>query len=638
MLLVLAAAVLWLPGPVRAQSYALRTLYAFNGIDNQFPVGLTLDSSQGNLYGVAYRGDTPNRSNNGLIYKCTLAGVFTTLASFDGLDGDIPGAPLLDANGDLWGTTVQGGVDWHPEINHYGWGTVYKISSTGVFTPGIIEFTGPHGISPAGTLTMDGLGNLIGATSQGGAPWNPGLGDFGTGTLFQWHPGGAMFNPLTFDGGNGVSPNSGLAMDAQGNLYGTTFQGGPFDDGTLYKIAPDGVATTLVNFSGTNGKNPMGAVTIDSQGNLYGTTYLGGVTAINNAINGYGTIWKYSPTAGLTTLVSFNGFNGMFPQNGVVMDGQGNLFGTTFEGGPNSIGVVFEYSASGILSTLVGFDGPINGSTPLSPLCLDGQGNLYGVANMGGPGGYGSIFAVQPVTTPLAVSSIAVSPTSLLGGNAGQGKVTISGPAPVGGMPVTLGSSSSYVTPMGPVIIPAGATSATFAIQTTPVPATTPVAISARLGSSMLQTTLTALPPTTTAIAMTYIDPISVQGGSPSAGKVLLNRVSPAGGTLVTLSSASVNARVPASITVPAGAMTATFPITTQPVTVTDDAMITISVGASSMQAGILVSPPAQVGINTIINFSTNFCHGSGRYSLAGPRFRERAGADRRQHRDAVQQ
>jgi uncharacterized repeat protein (TIGR03803 family) len=617
--LIFAAAAFWLPDSVLAQSYAIKTLVAFNGTDYQFPSGISMDL-QGNLYGVVGRANTPTFNNNGTIFKYTPAGIFSVLASFDGLDGDKPNPPVIDGAGNLWGTTLQGGLDWHPEASHYGWGTLYKISSTGVFTPGIVEFTGPHGATPSGSLTIDPFGNLVGTTAMGGLLWNTGLGDFGSGTIFQMAPTGVINNPQLFNGSNGESPNAGGATDSQGNLYGTTFQGGTHSCGTLYKISPSGVYTVLVNFEGIHGKNPANGIAMDSQGNLYGTTYTGGVTAINNAVNGYGTLWKWSPTTGLTTLVSFNGTNGMFPLYGVTLDAQGNLFGSTVYGGPNGMGVVFEYSTAGVMSTLVSFDGANNGSTPEGMLSIDSQGNLFGVSNMKGPGGYGTLFEVQPVSTTLSVTSVTVNATTVPGGTTAQGTVTISAPAPVGGMVVTLGSNNSYVTPQGPVTIPAGATSATFPISTQAVPDNTPVAISARLGASTQQATLTVAPPTTVAVAMVYLDLNGVVGGQSSTGTVLLNRVALAGGTVVALSSASVNVHVPAGVTVPAGAMTATFPITTQPVTITEDDMITASVGASSIQAGILVSPPMTVA-SSLINFSLNLTTVQGGTPLVGRLF-----------------
>lgn len=608
---------LWQAGFCQAQSYTLKTLYTFNGTDNAFPSGMTLDN-QGNIYGVALRGGPPDRSNNGIVYKFTPTGLFTTLAVFDGLDGDAPvGSPLIDAAGNLWGTTTQGGVDWHPEINHYGLGTLYKISSTGVFTPGIVEFTGPHGMTPVGAVTMDSQGNLLGATYQGGFHWDPSLGNLGTGTIFQMMPAGVVSSLAPLDGGNGAFPNSEVAIDSRGNIFGTTQDGGTHGFGTLYKISSSGVMTTLTNFNGVNGKHPMGSIAIDAQGNLYGTTYEGGVTAINNAINGYGTIWKYSPTGGLTTLASFNGANGMFPEHGVTVDLQGNLFGCTVYGGSNGKGVVWEYSTAGVLSTLVSFDGANNGSTPYSRLSLDGAGNIYGVTNMGGAAGYGTLFVIQPVSTALTVSSVALSPASVAGGATAQGTVTISGPAPSGGMVVTLGSDNSYATPQGPVTIPAGATSAAFTISTQPVPDNTPVAISARLGASARQATLMVSPPAATAVAMVYLDENGVPGGTATHGTVLLNRVAPAGGMLATLSSASTNVTVPASVLVPAGAMTVDFPIATRPVTSTDDAMLTVHVGSSSMQAGLLVLPP-DVSTYSLGGVSVNFATVQGTTPLVG--------------------
>jgi len=388
LLLGAAAAFLLAPSAARAQSYGVRTLYTFNGIDYQFPTDLTLDG-QGNLYGIAEKGGTPDYTNNGLVYKFTPAGSISTLAAFDGLDGDRPvGAILIDGAGNLWGTTAQGGVDWAPERNHFGWGTLYKISSAGVFTPGIVEFNGPHGATPIGNLGQDPLGNLVGATYQGGAPWDPSLGNFATGTVFQLSTTGVLSSRLLIDGSTGAFPNAGPTVDLQGNVYGTTQEGGTHGLGTLYQISPSGETTVLFNFDRLHGKDPLAGVAIDSQGNLYGTTQQGGAMAINGGINGYGTVWKYSASAGLQTLVSFNGANGMFPGRGVTLDAQGNLFGTTVNGGSTGNGVVFEYSASGVLSTLVDFDGPSRGALPECVLGIDSRGTLYGTTNGGGATGH----------------------------------------------------------------------------------------------------------------------------------------------------------------------------------------------------------------------------------------------------------
>jgi uncharacterized repeat protein (TIGR03803 family) len=411
---------------------------------------------------------------------------------------------------------------------------------------------------------------------------------------------------LVLDGGNGSYPQAGTAMDAQGNIYGTTSGGGTHACGTLYRISPSGAVTTLVNFDRLHGMIPLAGVVVDSQGNVYGTTQQGGITAINGAINGFGTLWKYSPTGGLQTLVSFNGANGMFPAHALALDSQGNLFGTTVNGGSTGNGVVFEYSADGVLSTLVDFDGGNMGAIPESALAMDSRGVLYGVTNLGGSSGHGTIFAVQPVITTLAVTSVTLNQGSVAGGGTVQGTVNISGPAPAGGITVTLGSSSDRVTPQGPITIPPGATSAAFTVSTQPVTDNTPVAVSARLGASSLQATLTVNPPATVALALIQVNPDVIEGGTNSAGTVTLNRVAPAGGAVVSLSSNSSLASVPSSVTVPAGGLTANFTIATRPVSSSTSVTITATLGASSLQYNPLLTAPLPYTVGSLlVNFAT---------------------------------
>jgi uncharacterized repeat protein (TIGR03803 family) len=159
---------------------------------------------------------------------------------------------------------------------------------------------------------------------------------------------------------------------------------------------------TLVNFNGINGQYPASGVTFDSQGNMYGTTAQGGPSfnpiGSNGILNyGLGTLWKYSPGAGLTSLFSFNGStspsnNGYRPLMPLVMDGQGNLYGTTYYGGNDFFpdnshfgwGTIFKYSSAGQFSTLHEFSGP-EGANPVGVL-LDSQANLWGTTWQGGLG------------------------------------------------------------------------------------------------------------------------------------------------------------------------------------------------------------------------------------------------------------
>jgi uncharacterized repeat protein (TIGR03803 family) len=588
LMLVLMSAVAWLPSPGMAQTYSAPvTFYTFSGPDGQYPGGTLTPDGSGNFYGVTPGGGPSfsflNGGNNGYgtIFKfSTLTDTLTTLASFDGLNGLQPaGSVFIDSQGNLWGVTFEGGVDYNPPINHYGWGTVWKYTSAGLLVPGLVEFSGPDGAGPLGRLALDSHGNFWGSTYQGGIGWNPTLGGFGSGTLFQLPPSLLRTTPARFISGEG--PTDGPIFDSSGNIYGIWSQGGLTGQGALYELSATGVLTTLVSFTGPNGITP-GAILMDSNGNIYGTTEQGGTF-------NYGTLWKYSPSGGFTTLVSFNGTNGQFVAN-LSVDSRGNVYGGSGYAGVNGGGILFKYSTAGVLSTLFDFNTTTNGAFPNS-IVFDSQGNIWGTTHQGGNTGRGTIYTMQPVSTSLTVSSVTVSPTSLLGGSPAQGTVTLSGPAPSGGMPVVLGSNSSFATPVGPVAVAPGATTASFSIVTEAVPQNTAVQISAIVGSSSQQTSLTLTPPPTTTLVSIGLNPYQVQGGTPSTGTVTLNEIAPSGGTRVALSSDTPSAAsVPSSVTVPAGSTSANFNIATQTVSANTFVTITAALGATSLQATLEVT------------------------------------------------
>lgn len=154
----------------------------------------------------------------------------------------------------------------------------------------------------------------------------------------------------TFTGGtDGRTPVGGVILDAAGNLYGTTSEGGNFacsqGCGTLFKVDGVGNETVLYSFAGTgagDGEYPNAALVRDAQGNLYGTTEGGGGS-------GYGTVFKLDTTGKETVLHSFSraGADGAFPLGGVVRDDQGNLYGTTEVGGTSNCGTVFKLDTTG---------------------------------------------------------------------------------------------------------------------------------------------------------------------------------------------------------------------------------------------------------------------------------------------------
>ncbi|MGC1372029.1 MAG: choice-of-anchor tandem repeat GloVer-containing protein [Candidatus Sulfotelmatobacter sp.] len=260
-------------------------------------------------------------------------------------------------------------------------------------------------------MVLDASGNLYGTTQVGGAN--------GDGTVFELSPGedGAWTEtiPHNFDfgAGDGADPDAAMTFDAQGNLYGTTSEGGTGicnveGCGTVFELSPqsDGTwtETILHNFvaNGTDGYEPgSGTLVFDSKGNLYDTIPEGGTY-------GYGVVYELSPVGGgtwtETILHSFNpnGTDGYFPKSGVILDPEGNLYGTTYNGGSNdgNDGTVYKLSpANGggwtesILSNLGGTDGPVN---PAAGLVFDAKGNLWGTTQRGGAYGYGTAYELRP--------------------------------------------------------------------------------------------------------------------------------------------------------------------------------------------------------------------------------------------------
>ena len=344
-LLLSLAIVTFLPARALAQSYCgPATAINFNSSNGSYPyAGVTFDSL-GNMYGTTSNGGA---SGFGNVWKYTSSAGLTQLFNFTGSsspsnNGDRPMTPLLaDQQGNLYGATYYGGNNFSGEGT--GWGTLFKLSSGGQFTE-LYQFSGPDGANPIGAVLLDSQGNLWGTTYQGGNGFN-GLGNDGYGTIFTYS-GGTVTNPVLFNISNGENTNGGMATDGT-NYYGTTYQGGANGFGTLFQYnSTTGQLTTLFNFNrNPNGSFPIGAVTYDGKGNLYGTTSEGGGhSGPSNAC--CGTVWRYSLSSGtLTTLVSFDGdtvpADGIYPEGGVTLDSNGNLYGTTGQGGTFSDGIVY---------------------------------------------------------------------------------------------------------------------------------------------------------------------------------------------------------------------------------------------------------------------------------------------------------
>jgi uncharacterized repeat protein (TIGR03803 family) len=297
----------------------------------------------------------------------------------------------LDKNGNFYGTTEAGGVC----NDDQGYGTVYKLAPDGAESV-VYAFKGSSdGSGPAGNLTTDENGNLYGEADGG---IGTGCNGTGCGVLFEITPKGKETVLYTFQGGSdGAYPSGDVSRDAAGNLFGTTAFGGGgtnCDDadgcGTVFKLAPDGTETILYAFQGGgDGAIPQNGVVADSDGNLYGTTWTGGNELV-------GTVFKVTPAGVESVLYSFTRESGgYFPGSGVIFDKAGNLLGTTENGGGAGGGAVFMLAPDGSETVLHGF-GPLQkGRDPVAGLLLGPHGAVYGTTLQGGTSRDGVVFELK---------------------------------------------------------------------------------------------------------------------------------------------------------------------------------------------------------------------------------------------------
>jgi uncharacterized repeat protein (TIGR03803 family) len=374
------------------------TIFSFDGADGSLPAAGLVQGTDGAFYGT-----TENTNGKGTIYKVTPAGAETTLYTFCSQsgcpDGQYPQAVgLVQAlNGDFYGATAGGGA--------YGNGTIYKITPSGTLTT-LYSFcaqTGcPDGQSPNGLIQVPN-GTFYGTTLEGG--------NYGSGTIFQMTPDGALTTLYKFcpvypcqDGGY---PQPGLARGSDGDLYGTTNlnSSGP---GTMFKISPTGAFATLYTFCSvgpcSDGSSPAAGPIESNGGDFYGTTAAGGVE--NIASIGGGTVFKITPAGTLTTLYRFCSQNGCpdgaTPQTALVQATDGNFYGTTWQGGANglgaSTGTIFRIGPDGGLTTLYNFcpqGGCPYGANTAAPLIQATDGNFYGTTQESGASGHGSVFRLS---------------------------------------------------------------------------------------------------------------------------------------------------------------------------------------------------------------------------------------------------
>lgn len=313
-------------------------------------------------------------------------------------DGEYLDTELVrDSAGNLYGTSVQGGT--------FGGGTVFQVTPEGVHTV-LYNFTGgADGGEPYKGVTLDAQGNLYGTAVTGGS----GSCDGGCGVVFKLTNSGGTWTESvlhSFTGGSdGSGPGSPVALDENGNIYGTTPTGGTNGMGVVYELRQAGTNWQLrVIHAFTGGDDGAGGsagkLLIDQAGNLYGTCTAGGV-------NGFGTVYEISPNQTswkFTTLYAFKDQpDGALPYGSVVFDKQGNLYGTTYYAGVYDLGTVYKLThKNGVWreSVLYSFKGGMDGASPISSLVADVAGNFQGTTSEGGSASCGCGIIFKMTHTP----------------------------------------------------------------------------------------------------------------------------------------------------------------------------------------------------------------------------------------------
>jgi uncharacterized repeat protein (TIGR03803 family) len=408
---VMIALALALPAPAASTETIIHNFTTHDGLAPAAPL---VKDAAGNFYGTTQAGGTHNA---GAVFEIAAGtGSESVVYSFKGgKDGSLPeGGLVMDIHGNLFGVTVIGGTStcsFGP-----GCGIVFELSPTshGWEETIIHRFkSGTGGGNPYSNLIFDSTGSLFGTTFNGGT--------YNQGTVFELTPssGGWKETVLySFTGGSdGTNPQTGLTIDADSNLFGTTTAG----NGNVFELSPSSQGwrqKVIYKFTGGNdGGQPMSGVVLDARGNLFGTAHTGGT-------HSHGTVFELSPQGGnwqQNTLYSFTGgADGAFPLSNVVFDGTGNMYGTTFEGGDHSCdsggvggegcGVVFMLGAkSGQETVLHTFSQRSDGANPIGGVTFDSAGNLYGTTELNGRGGFfgeGIVYKLAPQTNDIWVETV----------------------------------------------------------------------------------------------------------------------------------------------------------------------------------------------------------------------------------------
>jgi len=431
-------------GAISLHGQEITTLVTFKGTNGARPYGALVQGIDGDLYGTT-NGNFPGLPGErgpyyqGTVFKISLVGELTTLA---GLKRASPAAALVQAtNGDLYGTTARGG-------QKYAAGTIFRMTHAGALTTLHTDCSGDAcsrpGVEPVGLMQATG-GDLYGV-------------DF-SGTVFEVTPRG-KYTGLCYLDAVGKEPFAGVVQGSDGNFYGTTELGGTAcaapGCGAVFKMTPAGALSALYEFcsqpSCADGSKPFGALIQASDGNLYGTTAEGGdTTSVDCTPYGCGTVFRITLDGTLTTLNTSVGYG---PQTALVQGTDENLYGT-------ASGSLFRMTLGGVVTGTFELG---HGENSFAPLIQATDGNFYGVTFGGSRRGtYGTVFRLSmglgPFVKTLQPSGPVGAAVTILGTNmAGATGVSFNG-TPAASFAVN--STGSAIA----TAVPSGATSGAIQVK-----------------------------------------------------------------------------------------------------------------------------------------------------------------------------
>jgi uncharacterized repeat protein (TIGR03803 family) len=435
---------------VCAQAQTYTTLASFDGDNGASPqYGSLVQAINGNYYGTTEFGGT---HGGGVFFEVTPSGKLTDIYNFcrtECAEGQEPWfSPVLGTDGNFYGTTTLGGNSEHA-------GTIFRITPAGKLTtlysfcPASPCNDGKNPIS----LMQASNGNFYGVAAGDGVNNN--------GTIFEFSRLGVFTVLYSFcaqpNCADGSEPSSSLMQASNGNLYGTTFEGGAYNHGTAYEITPTGRFKTIHSFCAepecVDGDGPMAGLVEDANGNLYGTTFYGGG-------NSLGTVFEVTAANQFILLHSFGNTDGSYPTSALISASDGNLYGTTSSDSTDG-GTIFQITAAGEFNSIHTFC-TCTGANPFDALFQATDGTFYGTTHSDGASNDGTIFSFSTGLGPL----VETVPTAAKVG----ARVIILGNNLAGSTAVTFNGTAAAFTVVSHTEItakvPAGATTGTISVTT----------------------------------------------------------------------------------------------------------------------------------------------------------------------------